>query len=93
MRALFLGLWHDGSGATAIEYALIAILISVAAIAGMGAIGTWLNKHLFGIRLLSGARLRNPPDCGRLIDDAPLAALRTRYMRGMGLRGSLCRVL
>ena len=48
MRALFSGLWRDGSGATAIEYALIAILISVAAIAGMGAIGTWLNSTFSG---------------------------------------------
>jgi pilus assembly protein Flp/PilA len=48
MRALFSALWRDGSGATAIEYALIAILISVAAIAGMGAIGTWLNSTFTG---------------------------------------------
>ena len=44
MRALFTALWRDCSGATAIEYGLIAILISVAAIASMGAIGTWLNS-------------------------------------------------
>jgi len=48
MRALFSALWRDYSGATAIEYGLIAILISVAAIAGMGAIGTWLNNTFAG---------------------------------------------
>jgi pilus assembly protein Flp/PilA len=48
MRALFSALWRDNSGATAIEYGLIAILISVAAIAGMGAIGTWLNNTFAG---------------------------------------------
>ena len=44
MRALC----RDISGATAIEYGLIAILISVAAIAGMGAIGSWLNSTFSG---------------------------------------------
>jgi pilus assembly protein Flp/PilA len=48
MRALSSRLWRDRSAATAIEYALIAILISVAAIAGMGAIGTWLNSTFTG---------------------------------------------
>ena len=48
MRALFSALWRDNSGATAIEYGLIAILVSVAAIAGMGAIGAWLNNTFAG---------------------------------------------
>jgi pilus assembly protein Flp/PilA len=48
MRALLLALWRNRLGATAIEYALIAILVSVAAIAGMGAIGTWLNGTFSG---------------------------------------------
>jgi pilus assembly protein Flp/PilA len=43
MRALFSVLWRDDSGVTAIEYALVAILISTAAIAGMSAIGSWVN--------------------------------------------------
>ena len=43
MRALFLALLRQTSGATAIEYALIAILISVAAIGAMGVIGNWVN--------------------------------------------------
>ncbi|MEO6247028.1 MAG: Flp family type IVb pilin [Sphingomicrobium sp.] len=35
---------RDDRGATAIEYGLIAALISVAAIAAMGGIGTKLNS-------------------------------------------------
>lgn len=35
---------RDESGATAIEYGLIAALIAVAAIAGMGSLGTQLNS-------------------------------------------------
>ncbi len=38
---------EDESGATAIEYGLIAALISVAAIASMGTLGTALSS-LFG---------------------------------------------
>ena len=48
MRALFLALLRDRSGATAIEYALIAILMSLAGIAGMTAIGSWLNTTFSG---------------------------------------------
>jgi pilus assembly protein Flp/PilA len=48
ISTLVAGLWRDAAGATAIEYALIAILVSVAAIAGMGAIGTWLNSTFTG---------------------------------------------
>jgi len=36
---------EDESGATAIEYGLIAALISVSLIAGYTAIGEGLNKH------------------------------------------------
>jgi len=36
-------LLRDEAGATAIEYGLIAALIAVAAIAGMGALGTQLG--------------------------------------------------
>lgn len=36
---LFAKLWKDESGATAIEYGLIAALVSVAAIAAMTAMG------------------------------------------------------
>src|SRR5215831_12805582 len=42
LRALFLKLIKDGSGVTAIEYALIAALIAVAAIAAMQLVGTGL---------------------------------------------------
>ena len=37
-------LWKDRSGATAIEYGLLAALISVAMIAGIGAIGNNLQN-------------------------------------------------
>jgi len=36
--------WNDESGATAIEYGLIAALIAVAAIAAMQGLGNQLNK-------------------------------------------------
>jgi pilus assembly protein Flp/PilA len=37
-------LWRDESGATAIEYGLMAALISVAAITAMGALGNSLSN-------------------------------------------------
>jgi pilus assembly protein Flp/PilA len=40
---LFVSLFRDDSGATAIEYGLIAALIAVAAIAGMSAVGSGLQ--------------------------------------------------
>jgi len=43
MRTLFHRLLQDESGATAIEYGLIASLIGVAIIAGATALGTSLN--------------------------------------------------
>jgi pilus assembly protein Flp/PilA len=49
LRALSSALWRDRSGATVIEYALIAVLISTVAIAGMGAIGTWLSSTFTGL--------------------------------------------
>ena len=36
--------WNDETGATAIEYGLLAALISVAAIAAMNAVGTTLSQ-------------------------------------------------
>lgn len=39
----------DESGATAIEYGLIAALIAVAIIAGASAIGTQLNTKFLGV--------------------------------------------
>jgi pilus assembly protein Flp/PilA len=44
MKALFQRFVQDQSGATAIEYGLIAALIAVAAIAAMTTLGTELNK-------------------------------------------------
>jgi pilus assembly protein Flp/PilA len=41
--ALFVRMLGDESGATAIEYGLIAALIAVAAIAGMSAVGSGLQ--------------------------------------------------
>ncbi len=43
MSKFLKSLARDESGATAIEYGLIAALIAVAAIAGMGALGTQLS--------------------------------------------------
>jgi pilus assembly protein Flp/PilA len=39
MRARIRQLWNDRSGATAIEYALMAALFAIAAIAGAQAVG------------------------------------------------------
>lgn len=44
MTKTFARFMKDESGATAIEYGLIAALISVALIAGAGALGTALNN-------------------------------------------------
>ena len=43
MTKLFAKLRQSEQGATAIEYGLIAALVAVAAIGGMGAVGTQLN--------------------------------------------------
>ncbi|HEX8167095.1 MAG TPA: Flp family type IVb pilin [Beijerinckiaceae bacterium] len=43
MKTLFNRFVNDESGATAIEYGLIAALIAVAAIGAMGALGTKLG--------------------------------------------------
>jgi pilus assembly protein Flp/PilA len=40
---------HDESGATAIEYGLIAALIALAIMVGAGAVGTALNSQFSGI--------------------------------------------
>ena len=44
MKTLMLRLLKDKSGATAIEYGLIAALISVALIAGAGTLGNTLSN-------------------------------------------------
>jgi pilus assembly protein Flp/PilA len=44
MRKLIRKFFGDKSGATAIEYGLIAALIAVAIIAGITAVGTQLNS-------------------------------------------------
>ena len=43
MSIKFKAFCHDDSGATAIEYGLIAALVSVAAIGALTAVGTSLN--------------------------------------------------
>jgi pilus assembly protein Flp/PilA len=44
MFTVVIKLWKDESGATAIEYGLIAALIAVAAISAMQQVGTSLTK-------------------------------------------------
>ena len=43
MRALFVSLTRDETGVTAIEYALIAVLIAIVAVTVIGSIGTNLS--------------------------------------------------
>jgi pilus assembly protein Flp/PilA len=49
MKTMFARFAKDESGATAIEYGLIASLIAVALIAGASALGTSLNDTFQGI--------------------------------------------
>ncbi|MFK0276069.1 Flp family type IVb pilin [Ensifer sp. NPDC090286] len=49
MTKIFRRLLRDESGATAIEYGLIAALISVALIAGASTLGDSLNSTLNGV--------------------------------------------
>jgi pilus assembly protein Flp/PilA len=44
MKSLVLGFWKDESGATAIEYGLIAAGIALAIIAAVQILGTTLNS-------------------------------------------------
>jgi pilus assembly protein Flp/PilA len=49
MKKIFSRFMQDESGATAIEYGLIAALISVAIIGGASVVGTQLNTLFTGI--------------------------------------------
>jgi len=49
MFAGFRKLWNDESGATAIEYGLIAALIAVAAIAAFQLVGTNLSSTFHNV--------------------------------------------
>lgn len=49
MKKIFARLMKDESGATAIEYGLIAALISVALIAGATTLGDQLNELFTGL--------------------------------------------
>lgn len=55
MKTIFARLMKDESGATAIEYGLIAALISVALIAGASSLGNSLNTTFTGL----GGKLTN----------------------------------
>ncbi|MCA1405834.1 Flp family type IVb pilin [Ensifer sp. IC3342] len=55
MKTIFARLLKDESGATAIEYGLIAALISVALITGAGTLGTQLDNLFQDL----GGRLTN----------------------------------
>jgi pilus assembly protein Flp/PilA len=49
MSQLFARFWNDQSGATAIEYGLIAAGISIAIIAAVNSLGTKLNTTFTSI--------------------------------------------
>jgi pilus assembly protein Flp/PilA len=49
MRSIFARFIKDQSGATAIEYGLIAALIAVVVITGLTAVGTHLNNKFNSI--------------------------------------------
>jgi pilus assembly protein Flp/PilA len=49
MRNIFIGFFKDESGATAIEYGLIAALIAVVIITGVTAVGTSLSTTFTSI--------------------------------------------
>jgi pilus assembly protein Flp/PilA len=49
MKSLFTRFMQDQSGATAIEYGLIAALISVVAITTLGSVGSKLNNKFASV--------------------------------------------
>ncbi|MCZ4289902.1 Flp family type IVb pilin [Hoeflea alexandrii] len=49
MKSLFCRFIEDRSGATAIEYGLIAALIAAALVSGMTAIGGAINNNMDGV--------------------------------------------
>jgi len=49
MRQLFIRFWRTETAATAIEYALIAALISVAIVAGASAVGAALHSMYISV--------------------------------------------
>jgi pilus assembly protein Flp/PilA len=66
MKPTFSKFFSDESGATAIEYGLIAALISVVIIAAITAVGTQLDKTFDAVKnALSGAN--NWASWGRLL--------------------------
>ncbi len=61
MTKIFARLLKDESGATAIEYGLIAALISVALITGATALGTSLNDQFTGLSKKLGLKADGTP--------------------------------
>lgn len=61
MKKIFARLMKDESGATAIEYGLIAALISVALIGGATALGNQLNNLFDGLRERMESATTNMP--------------------------------
>ena len=49
MISLFKELWIDESSATAIEYALIGAMVSIAAVVAMQALGTSVTNVFFAV--------------------------------------------
>lgn len=49
MLRLGLGFWHNDSGATAVEYGLLAALIAVAIIAGVAHVGAAISDTFVAI--------------------------------------------
>jgi pilus assembly protein Flp/PilA len=73
MKKIFARLMKDESGATAIEYGLIAALISVALIAGASTLGNALNTTFDGL----GTKLTE--STGSLESDWPVQAGRRSH--------------
>lgn len=48
MRQLSLGYWSEEDGATSIEYALIASLISIVCLSTLGGVGQMINQMFLG---------------------------------------------
>ena len=59
-KNVFTRLLADESGATAIEYGLIAALVSVAAIGALGAMGTSLNSMFTAVSTALNTAIAGP---------------------------------
>lgn len=61
MRNFATSLWKDDEGATAIEYGLLAALVSVIIIAASTAIGTQVQGSVEDVRVIGGATATSQP--------------------------------